>query len=146
VLQWARVNGCPWDEYTCMHAAQGGHLAVLRWARGNGCPWDALTCTHAAFGGHLSVLQWARENGCPWNEYTCANAAQVGHLAVLRWARANGCPWNASMVWYGMVWCPSYPPSVCSVTEGGGLVASCIGLGQIYPSERVNIPSAEYPF
>jgi hypothetical protein len=28
-------------------------------------------------------------------------------------------------VWYGMVWygmCPSYPPSVCSVTEGGGVM------------------------
>jgi hypothetical protein len=21
-----------------------------------------------------------------------------------------------------MVWCPSYPPSVCSVTEGGGVM------------------------
>jgi hypothetical protein len=27
-----------------------------------------------------------------------------------------------TMVWYGMVWCPSYPPSVCSVTEGGGVM------------------------
>jgi hypothetical protein len=27
-----------------------------------------------------------------------------------------------STVWYGMVWCPSYPPSVCSVTEGGGVM------------------------
>jgi hypothetical protein len=24
------------------------------------------------------------------------------------------------MAWYG--WCPSYPPSVCSVTEGGGVM------------------------
>jgi hypothetical protein len=28
----------------------------------------------------------------------------------------------SSTVWYGMVWCPSYPPSVCSVTEGGGVM------------------------
>jgi hypothetical protein len=26
------------------------------------------------------------------------------------------------VVWYGMVRCPSYPPSVCSVTEGGGVM------------------------
>jgi hypothetical protein len=26
------------------------------------------------------------------------------------------------VVWYGMVWCPSYPPSMCSVTEGGGVM------------------------
>jgi len=30
VLQWARANGCPWDEDTCTSAAQGGHLEVLQ--------------------------------------------------------------------------------------------------------------------
>jgi len=91
VLQWARANGCPWDEWTCAYAAAGGHLAVLQWARANGCPWDEWTCAYAAQKGHLAVLQWARANGCPWNEWTCANAAEGGHLAVLQWARANGC-------------------------------------------------------
>jgi len=32
VLQWARVNGCPWDEYTCQYAAYRGHLEVIQWA------------------------------------------------------------------------------------------------------------------
>jgi hypothetical protein len=27
VLQWARDNGCPWDEDTCAYAAEGGHLS-----------------------------------------------------------------------------------------------------------------------
>ena len=36
-LQWARANGCPWDEYTCCDAAEGGHLHILQWARANGC-------------------------------------------------------------------------------------------------------------
>jgi hypothetical protein len=49
----------PWNELTCTHAAQGGHLAVLEWARANGCLWDAQTCARAAPGGHLAVLQWA---------------------------------------------------------------------------------------
>jgi hypothetical protein len=26
VLQWARANGCPWDESTCANAAERGHL------------------------------------------------------------------------------------------------------------------------
>jgi len=78
VLQWARANGCPWDEMTCASAAEGGHLDVLQWARANGCPWDVMTCANAAGGGHLEVLQWARTNGCPWNESTCAKAAS-GH-------------------------------------------------------------------
>ncbi len=52
---------------TCTEAAKGGHLEVLQWARQNGCPWNELTCTEAAKGGHLEVLQWARENGCPFD-------------------------------------------------------------------------------
>ena len=32
-LQWARENGCPWDENTCSDAAQGGHLAALQLLR-----------------------------------------------------------------------------------------------------------------
>ena len=94
VLQWARVNGCPWDWATCAWAARGGHMYVLQWARANGCPWSDWTCARAAQGGHLEVLQWARANGCQWNHYTCSEAAEGGHLEVLQWARENGCPWN----------------------------------------------------
>jgi hypothetical protein len=43
MLKWARENGCPWDKWTCSHAAKGGHLEVLKWARENGCPWEART-------------------------------------------------------------------------------------------------------
>lgn len=51
VLQWARANGCPWNEETCSSAARGGHLGVLQWARRHGCPWNAATCSFAAGGG-----------------------------------------------------------------------------------------------
>ena len=81
-------------KYLCEDAARGGHLEVLQWARANGCPWDEKTCAGAAEGGHLGMLKWARENGCPWNEETCAKAAYGGHLEVLQWARANDCPWD----------------------------------------------------
>jgi len=64
VLQWARAQGCGWNEETCARAAEGGHLAVLQWARAQGCPWNEWTCTCAARGGHLAVLQWARAQGC----------------------------------------------------------------------------------
>ena len=70
IPQWARANGCPWNEFTCSGAAEGGHLEVLQWLCANGCKWDARTCTGAARGGHLEVLQWARANGCPWNIQT----------------------------------------------------------------------------
>jgi hypothetical protein len=94
VLQWARKNGCPWDNRTCSYAAGGGYLHVVQWARENVCPWDEATCEYAAVSGHLNVLQWARENGCPWDKWTCSGAALRGHLHVLQWARVNGCPWN----------------------------------------------------
>lgn len=101
VLQWLRMNDCPWDEWyrttnmICTLAAGGGHLKVLQWLRAIGCPWDEFTCRDAAEGGHLKVLQWLRANGCPWCDRTIALAASKGHSEVLWWARANGCDWDA---------------------------------------------------
>ena len=100
ILQWARAQGCRWDERTCAWAARNGHLEVLQWARAHGCRWDEATCAYAANKGHLAVLQWARAHGCPWDERTCANAAGNGHLAALHWARAQGCPWNGYTCFY----------------------------------------------
>jgi len=95
ILQWARANGCPWwDEWTSHNAAKGGHLNILQWARANGCLWNENTSAFAAEYGHLNILQWLRSNGCPWDELTCYHAAKGGHLNILQWARANGCPWN----------------------------------------------------
>ena len=42
-----------------------GHLTVLQWARAQGCPWDEDTCIMAGTNGHLKVLQWAVIHGCP---------------------------------------------------------------------------------
>jgi hypothetical protein len=95
LMEWARANGCPWNELTCAYAAEGGHLEIIQWARANGCPWEEWTCACAAEGGHLEILQWARANGCPWDKKTCEYAAKGGHLGILQWANANGCHWDA---------------------------------------------------
>jgi hypothetical protein len=50
-MQWARANGYPWDEGTCLAAAGYGQLEVLQWARANGCPWDEHTCRAAVATG-----------------------------------------------------------------------------------------------
>ena len=63
MLQWARANGCPWDEYTCTNAAQGGHLEMPQWARANGCPWDKRTLEWGKYS--IELLKWAITNGCP---------------------------------------------------------------------------------
>src|ERR1700760_2429490 len=36
LLQWARINGCPWKPAICSSIARKGHLEVLQWARANG--------------------------------------------------------------------------------------------------------------
>jgi hypothetical protein len=41
VLQWARSNGCPWNEETCARAAEYGHFELLSWAKANGAPEEA---------------------------------------------------------------------------------------------------------
>jgi hypothetical protein len=60
VLQFLHEIGCSWnvDVSTCAQAALFGHLNVLQWARANGCPWDENTCSEAASNGHLDVLHW----------------------------------------------------------------------------------------
>lgn len=53
------------DADFASECARNGHLERLQWARTNGCPWNELTCTYAAEGRHLALLQWVRDNGCP---------------------------------------------------------------------------------
>jgi hypothetical protein len=57
-----------------------GHLALLQWAREQGCSWNEGSCRQAARGGHVAMLRWLREQGCPWDEETCSAAAAGGHL------------------------------------------------------------------
>ena len=88
VLKWAREQGCPWDSWTCYHAAAGGHLEVEQWARGRDCPRDQSTCHTAARRGHLEVLMWAREHGCPWVQRECAEDSWR-HPETHGWVRAQ---------------------------------------------------------
>ena len=55
MLKWARANDCPWDEWTCANAAEGGQLEVLKWARANDCPWDEHTRELAAAKGYVET-------------------------------------------------------------------------------------------
>jgi hypothetical protein len=93
-------------------------------AREHMCQWETNVCTQLCM----------HANGCAWGEATTRAAARDGKLEVSsdKWAPANGLPerrkttppprHQPELVWYDMVWCPSYPPSVCSVTEGGGVM------------------------
>ena len=121
VLQWARQNGCPWDDRTCWKRGGGRRCCSGPWRCLNlsGQPgseeglnpwlhqneWDEQACSGGAPRGGVApggaavgacrteVLQWLHQNGW-WDAVTCTAAAEGGHLEVLQWARQNGCPWN----------------------------------------------------
>jgi hypothetical protein len=61
-----------------------------------------------------------------WANHRVERISTSGHVVLY-----NGMPisWHSGLqpvialsTWCGMVWCLSYPPSVCSVTEGGGVM------------------------
>ena len=66
------------------------HLAVLQWARENGCEWDERTCVVASRRGHVEVLKWALSHGCPWNPDVClANAERYSRWDVVDFIRSE---------------------------------------------------------
>ena len=38
LLKWARLNGCPWDEYTYGYGEQNGDPALVRYLEDEECP------------------------------------------------------------------------------------------------------------
>ena len=50
--EWSRacLQGAPWRSEICEAAAFCGRVAVVDWARKNGCPWDEWTFSRAARG------------------------------------------------------------------------------------------------
>jgi len=48
LLEWARAQGCEWDDHVCREAASHGYLLLLQWARKQECPWDYHTLKRAA--------------------------------------------------------------------------------------------------
>ena len=66
--------------------ARGGKLDLIKFCHNNKYPWDEDTCLAAAENGHLDCLIYAHENGCPWTERICSIAAANGHLDCLLYA------------------------------------------------------------
>jgi hypothetical protein len=115
LCQWAREQGCPWDETLCAAAAAGGHLETLKWARG-----DSTACAAAA-GSAQSVHQNPSvdlgagvdsaiaasadtstplsDRICPWDVATTAAAAGGSHLEMLQWASNSGCLVDDTACW-----------------------------------------------
>ena len=60
---------------------------MLQWARENGCPWNEDTLAVAGEFGHLNVFQWALEHGCPWNSKR--DAIEDYEKNILEWMNGH---------------------------------------------------------
>ena len=63
MLKYAHENGCPWNEWTFVDAAERGDLEMLKYAHEHGCPWHERAYSEAAERGHDEVVKYLRENG-----------------------------------------------------------------------------------
>lgn len=92
-LKYLVANGCVLTESCCGSAGHYGRLDILKILREEyNCPWDENTCIYAAEKGRLNILMYAKKHGCPFHEDACMFAARYNHFLVLQWLRSNGCP------------------------------------------------------
>ena len=63
--------------YTCVWAAQHGHMDALVWLHEHGCPWDKETCEEAARHGQLETLRYAVSHGCELDRAKCLEQARM---------------------------------------------------------------------
>jgi len=61
-------------------AANKGHLEVVKWLHVNGCPWNEKTCLFAAKYIHWDTLQYLVDNKCPGWEKAAIEHAE--HLTI----------------------------------------------------------------
>ena len=59
ILQYARENGCEWDNQVCQTAAMRGCLHVIKYAVENGCLWDKERTREIAMAReHFDIVEW----------------------------------------------------------------------------------------
>ena len=88
MLRWLREElGCALHADMCEDAASEGHLDVLKFLRQEGCPWNKWTSMCAALGGHLEVLNtegsFVRLPLRFWNVVVFLVDSRIGHACCL---------------------------------------------------------------
>jgi len=82
------------NRMLCVYAARGGQIPVLQWARQQGCAWDESVSGWAAYAGQTETLQWLRAQSppCPWVETdVCTRAFQQKQWTTLQWLLEEQC-------------------------------------------------------
>jgi hypothetical protein len=98
LVQYLFSQKIPWDEYSCIRAAEYGHLHILHWLRSEGCPWSTKVCAGAATFRDISILQWLRSEGCPWDNDCYYQATINNRLDTLKWLKKEKCPCTNSTI------------------------------------------------
>ena len=95
-LKFAYKNGCRFNAEVTRAAVRGGKLNCLRYLHEVvKCPWDEGSCIEAAEGGRFDCLQYLRKHGCECSEATFTAAARVGQLETLKYLHANDYPYSS---------------------------------------------------
>lgn len=55
----------PINDKTCEKIAKFGSVRLLEWARSNGCVWNEDTIFNAHVNNHFELRDWAIRHGCP---------------------------------------------------------------------------------
>ena len=95
ILKQTVALGYPLTTEVMVKACSSGNLEMVQWARHNGCPWDEFAMLGALRGSKnfdfLPIIKWMRSNGWEWTWETELSAAHAFSYETYAWIRDNGC-------------------------------------------------------
>jgi len=93
VLKHVREQGSQWSKKVCILAAKNGHLDMIQWARLQKCPWNPSKMFPAAVScrtNQLDLYEWLWQQGCPFDaEDNFSIASKYGNYQFFLFAESK---------------------------------------------------------
>jgi hypothetical protein len=67
-----------WNKSITEEAAHRDMLGLLQWARENGCPWNESTCLWPEYYRNIRIHEWTHRG--EWETWPCANDKSIFHI------------------------------------------------------------------
>jgi hypothetical protein len=98
VMTVLRLHGVPWDQMLCNSAAFNAKLSLLQWLRINFCPWsESDVLLNASRYGSVAMMEWLLTATAAWTVdiklCMLIRAAWCNNTDVAKWLRARGAQW-----------------------------------------------------